>query len=331
MIRQKRQTTKPRRHQAPPRVLEVRVFSPRIAWFGLLRILGKCTKIACVLAVVTGIGWGVWQGVQRAFYENPDFRLQMIDLNPNSVIDEVGVAEVAGIDLTASLFEIDVAAVAAKLKAQPAIADAHAERHLPGKLVVRVTARQPRAWISHPDSGLPSGRQAGGMLVDAHGVAYPCPDLQVSSAAGLPMIRLSASAAEPLLPGAVVCHPELRHCMRLLDSASTADSHSIAWIESIEQVNSWSLRIVTRDGTAATFGLGDHVRQIQSLRAAMDHAGQKGYVIQTINLIPKQNIPITLRDDSPAPPRAVPVSEPATAGLADDRSAREMNTSTPRN
>ena len=166
MFKQKRQTTKPRRNQTRPRVLEVRVLSPRIAWFSFLKILGKLTKLACILAVITGIGWSVWQGIQRAFYENPDFRLQLIDLNTNPVIDEVGVVEAAGIDLTASLFEIDVTAVAENLKALPAIADARAERHLPGKLLVRVTPRLPQAWISTPESGLPSGRQAGAMLVD---------------------------------------------------------------------------------------------------------------------------------------------------------------------
>ena len=60
--------------------------------------------------MLTGIGWGVWRGIQHAFYKNPDFRLQVIDLNANPVIDELGVAAAAGIDLTAnpSLFDINV-------------------------------------------------------------------------------------------------------------------------------------------------------------------------------------------------------------------------------
>jgi hypothetical protein len=33
----------------------------------------------------------------------------------------------------------------------------------------------------------------------------------------------------------------------------------------------------------------------------MDHSNQKGYVINTINLIPKYNIPITLRNEVLAP------------------------------
>jgi len=319
----KRHTSKPRRHSRS-KVLEVRVMSPRIAWLGFLRIAGRMAKFACILAVMAGIGWGIWQGIQRAFYKNPDFRLQVIDLNANPVIDEVGLAEVTGIDLTASLFDINVDDVSAKLKALPGISDARAERHLPGKLVVRVVARTPRAWISCPEAGLPEVRHARSLLVDHAGIAYPCPEMQLDSAMHLPAIQLPVSEKFPIAPGRHLGHPELVHCLRLLDSACDVDADAIHWIESVKQVNEWSLLLVTRDGTAATFGLGDHERQIQSLRAAMDHAGQKSYAIKTINLIPKQNIPITLRDEAPAP-RAVPVAEPSSGEIRENRRSRDLS------
>jgi hypothetical protein len=319
----KRHTSKPRRRQRA-KVLEVRILTPRIAWYGLLHFLGKLTKLACLLALLAGLGWGVWHGIQRAFYQNPDFRLQVIDLNPNPVINELGVAQAAGIDLTASLFDIDVNSVIQKLKALPEIADAQAERHLPGTLLVRVTPRIPEAWISCPEAGIPDARRVGAMLVDTDGIAYPCPEMLIDEAAGLPMVRLPFSTEHPITAGGKVTHPQLRHCMRLLKSAAHADAQALAWVESIEQVNAWSLCLVTRDGTAATFGLGDHERQIQSLRAAMDHSSQKGYGIQTINLIPKQNIPITVRNESAAPPRAVPVVEPRPDELRADRRARDL-------
>jgi hypothetical protein len=324
----RRRTTKPNRSR--PQVLEVRVMSPRIAWLRFLSCAGKLVKLACILAVTTGIGWGVWQGIQRAFYKNPDFRLQVIDLNANPVIDEAGIAEAAGIDLTASLFDIDVGMVTAKLKALPAIADARAERHLPGTLMVRVVPRTPRAWVSCPEAGLSEVRRAGAMLVGQDGVAYPCPELQLESAMKLPTIQLPVSEKSPVTAGRHLDHPELAHCFRLLDSARDADPEAVHWIESVQQVNEWSLLLVTRQGTAATFGLGDHERQIRSLRAAMDHSSQKGYSISTINLIPKRNIPITLRDEAAAP-RAIPVPEPGPAEIREDRRARDLSTLLNRN
>ena len=325
----KRHTSKPRR-RSRSQVLEVRVMSPRIAWCGFLKLAGSLTKIACALAVCAGIGWGVWQGIQRAFYKNPDFRLKIIDLNPNPVIDEVGLAAASGIDLSASLFDIEVDQVTAKLKSLPEIADARVERHLPGKLVVRVVARTPRAWISCPEAGLPEVRRTGAMLVDQGGVAYPCPELQLGSALGLPSIQLPPSEENPIVAGRVIAHPELKHCFRLLDSAADVDPEAIHWIKSVRQVNGWSLLLVTREGTSATFALGDHQRQIASLRAAMDHSSRKGYAIDTINLIPKHNIPITLRNESPVP-KAVPVSEPAAGKVSDDRRTRDLKTLLNRN
>ncbi len=311
-------------------VLEVRIMSPRIAWLGFLSIFGKLAKLACILAVATGIGWGVWQGIQRAFHKNPDFRLQVIDLNPNPVIDEAGLAEATGIDLSASLFDIDVEMVTAKLKALPAIADARAERHLPGTLMVRVVARIPQAWISYSQVALSEVRRAGAMLVDEDGIVYPCPALQLEAAMKLPTIQLPPSAKASLVAGQHLVQPELAHCLRLLDSAREADPEAVHWIESVAQINEWSLLLVTRQGTAATFSLGDHERQIRSLRAAMDHSSQKGYSISTINLIPKRNVPITLRDEASAP-RAVPVSEPGPAEIREDRRARDLSTLLNRN
>lgn len=321
----KRKTTKNRRH-VHQNVLQVRVISPRIAWFRFLRIAGSLTKLACVLAALGGIGWGVWRGIQHAFYQNPDFRLQVLDLNPNPVIDELGVAAAAGIDLTAnpSLFDVDVKNATAKLKALPAITEARIERHLPGTLMVRVIPRSPKAWISCPAAGLKPTRKAGDILVDPDGFAYACPELQADAAATLPIIELPASPDQPIQPGRRITQPELGRCFLLLDSAREADSKAPEWIETIRQANDWSLQLVTRQGTAATFALGDHGRQIESLRAALDHAGEKGYAIATINLIPKYNIPITLRGDAPAP-RAIPVSAAGHPATAPNRRARDLN------
>lgn len=319
----KRKTSK-HRHSARRNVLQVRVMSPRIAWFGFLRFTGAVIKIACVLAALAGIGWGVWRGIRHAFYQNPDFRLQVIDLNANPVIDELGVAAAAGIDLTQnpSLFDVDVGDAVERLKRLPAITDVRIERHLPGTLVVRVVPRSAKAWVT--TIGNPSGRRAGDLLVDDGGFAYACPERLAEASAALPVIEISPSADHPVTAGRKLTHPELSPCFLLIDSAREADPQAAQWIESIRQANEWSLLLVTRHGTRATFSLGDHARQIENLRAALDHAGEKGYVIDTINLIPKYNIPVTLRGEASAP-RAIPVSAAEDPASAPNRRARDLD------
>jgi hypothetical protein len=160
--------------------------------------------------------------------------------------------------------------------------------------------------------------------VDHDGVAYPCPGLQVQAASTLPVIELPASDNHPVTAGSRPEHPALRHCLLLLDSAREADPDASHWIESIRQLNEWSLELVTRQGTRAAFGLSGHARQIESLRAALNHAGDKGYTIETINLIPKYNIPITIRDEE-APPKAILISLPSKPDDGDEaRRARDL-------
>lgn len=324
----KRQTTR-RRHSQRPKVLEVRVMSPRIAWFGFLRFLGTAAKLGCVIAALTAAGWGVWRGIQHAFFQNPDFRLQIIDLNENPVIDELEAAAAMGIDLAArpNLFEIDVDKAADELAAQPGVAEARVERHLPATLVLRVVPRTPKAWLACPELGIAGERRSGGLLVDGDGIAYPCPPLQFEDAEPLPVVILPPSEEHALAAGKAVRHPELARCFRLIDAARDTDPEAVRWIESVHQKNEWSLVLTTRAGTAATFSLGDHQRQIDNLRAALDHAGEKGYEIATINLIPKYNIPITLRDGEAPPPRAIPVPVSATP----DRRERDVSSILNRN
>lgn len=309
MSRSRRNTS--RKHKpARQEILQVRVVTPRTVWYGFVRCAGGLIKVAALAVLLGGIGWAVWRGVQHAFYKNPDFRLAVIDLNQNHVIDELEVACLADIDLTKSpsLFDIDVDQTTKKLRSLPALTAAKVERHLPDTLVVRVIPRSPCVWISQAD-GLPEPFTEGGILVDTQDVAYPSPANQVEQAARLPVIELGTDPEHPLKLGQVVTHPAYRHCLALLDTAKQAEPRAIGWIKSIRQDNPWSLVLTTSSGTEATFSLGDHLRQMEQLRAALDHASNKGMAIATINLIPKYNVPVTLRSDA-VPPRAVPVEEP---------------------
>ena len=267
--------------------------------------------------------------MQVAFYRNPDFRLQVIDLNANPVIDELRVASVIGIDLTSnpSLFDVDVSNATEQLKALPEITDAKLERHLPDTLVVRVTPRVPKAWIRCAEAGISEVRKTGGLLVDQDGVAYQCPESQINSTLRLPVIDLPATEDAKPAAGKRIEQPELGYALALIKAICEVDADGMQWIDSIRQANKWSLELVTRDGTTALFGLGDHRRQIENLRAALAHAGSRGYVIDSINLIPKYNTPITIRSEA-KPPKAIPVviDETAATDRADEKKSTAATT-----
>jgi hypothetical protein len=313
------------RHRDHDRILRVNGWNLRIAWFAILKAAYRLTQVAVVLALIGAIGWGVKAIIQHALYDNPDFRLQVIDLNPNQAIDENDLVCITGLDLAANLFRIDVEALTQQLADRPEIETVSIERHLPGTLVVRVTARTPYAWLACPDAGLPAERRVGALLVDQHDFVYPCPPHQFENAAPLPVIVLPARRTEPITSGDRLRYPELAHCRRLLATAKETDPTAPYWIDTIRQVNAWSLLLTTTDGIAATCGLGDHARQIANLLAARAHAQRRGYAIATINLIPKENVPITVSSEA-APPKAVRVEEPDATEIRQDRRARDLKT-----
>lgn len=318
-------------------VLHVNVWNLRIAWFAALKLAFRTARWACVVAVIGSVVWGIKLGLEHSLYQNPDFRLQTIDLNANEAVDEADIRRIAEIDPSSNLFQLDLKEISARLSSQPELEKVHLERHLPGKLVVRVTARKPDVWIACPDLGVPPERVAGGFLADAQDRIFPCPEGMVGSAASLPMIVLPAREGLRIVSGEVLRHPGLVHCRRLLVAARQADPSATQWIDRVRQPNDWSLELATMDGTVATFGITDHARQVSNLLAAREHALGRGYNIATINLIPKRNVPITLASESRAqrlaagegapllppastPPVAIPVeleeSAPSREGTA---------------
>lgn len=298
----------------PSSVLQVRVRSPRLVWLGFLGIFWRVIKIGCLIAVAAAFGWAGHQGYQRVVLDNPDFQLRAIDLNPNPVLDEPALVALTGLDLTSNLTRVNSTAMRETLLAHPAITAARIERHLPDTLVVRVTTRQPRAWIAIPDAGIPIQRSAGALLIDGDGVPYPCPILQLDDARALPVITLKSDSAQPLTPGTPMDHASLATCLRLLDSIAQHTPDLLPAIDTLDQPNAWSLRAITHQGTAATFGLRDHPRQLRRLAAALEHASRGDRPLATINLIPRENVPITFQAETP--PRAVPVTEPEAIPVA---------------
>ena len=304
----RQRTSKARRHRHQVKVLKSEVMSPRIAWINFLGVLRALIKISLMIGLLLAVAYGIRVAIEHTFHRNPDFQLKAINLNSNDVLDEVELVSLLNIDIAANIFEIDVNALEAKLRDQDAIASADVERNLPGTLNFQIITRKPVAWIACKEEGFSSTRGFGSLLVDHEGFTYRCPAGQVATNHALPILSIAKDDDHPIRVGKILKHPQYHETLRLLNSLISQCPEEIQMVDSISQANDWSLILMTRGGTAATFGLGDHDRQIEYLRHALAHAQRKNYKIGTINLIPKRNVPISLSTDSP-PPRAIPVIE----------------------
>jgi hypothetical protein len=304
--------------------------SPRIAWFSFLGFVRSIGKIAAVILLLLAAAFGIRQAIEHTFHRNPDFQLKAINLNPNDVLDEAELVSLLNIDLTGNIFDFDLDELEAKLVEQPAISSAKIERNLPGTLDFQITTRKPAAWIACPEEGFPADREEGSLLVDQDSFVYRCPQGQAAVSRGLPIIILTPDQEHPVRPGQILEHPQYNHSLRLLKAIVLQYPEELPMIHSISQANEWSLNLTTRGGTAATFGLGDHKRQLEYLGRALNHAQKKGYEIETINLIPRRNVPITVSENS-APPRAIPVSENDASEAPAQRQSEDFRTLLNRN
>ncbi|MCW1922736.1 FtsQ-type POTRA domain-containing protein [Luteolibacter arcticus] len=302
--------------------LQAKVVSPRIVWFSVLKSCRKMVRFVVILAFLGGTVWGVKYGIRRGLLENEEFRLQAIELTPNPAIDERRLVQVAGIDLNGSLFDCDVAVIESKLQALPEIAYAKVRREFPGTLIVDAAAREPRAWISSPSHGIPARDPQQGLVVNRSGFAFHCPPALLDKAAGLPVLQLGEGGEMPVA-GKQVVHPEFDRLMRLYQVACTEIEGADQWIDTLRQSRTWSLELVSHDGTTASFGLGDHERQMGDLRSALEHARTQDQQIASIELIPERNIPVILRGEGT--PRAILIDEPAPVATPDRRSRDLQN------
>jgi len=312
----KKRTTRVRHSKELTR-LQVNVLSPRIIWFGVLKSFRKLTRAALVLALIGGAAWAGHEVFQQGLVKNKEFRLQVVELTPNPALDERRLIKIAGIDINGSLFECDADEIEASIRALPEVAVASVRREFPGTLVIGVIARKPFAWVASASQGIPARDPDTGLVVDRNGIAFQCPPALLDTATRLPVIQIG-EGGEAMAAGKRVTHPEFDRLKRLYKVACEEIPGAEEWVYSLRQSREWSLEMLSRDGTVASFGLGDHERQMKDLKAALDHARDKDQQIASIELIPERNIPVVLRGGGV--PRAILVDDPAPAATPDRRS-----------
>jgi hypothetical protein len=98
----------------------------------------------------------------------------------------------------------------------------------------------------------------------------------------------------------------MKRALRLLTMAERSLKSDVPWIDSIQPYQPWAMKVWTRDGIEAIFGLEDHQSQLENLLLSMKHANDKGMQIASINLIPERNLPVILRTSDASPLRVRP-------------------------
>lgn len=293
MARRKTSTYRP---SSRSQVLDVKVYSPTILWYQVLKFFGRCTKWLLLLGVLTASGYAVWNYYQRSYVQNPDYELRVIKLTPNTALNEGDVVAITEMPLNTSIFGIDIDDAEERLRQRPEVLHASVRRELPSTISIDLKERIPYAWIECPSRDMQARSRDRGFLIDRDAHLYPCPPMQYEAALALPVIVISSDESARLENGKKITAKSLQRALHLLDIAEQTTQSSLPWIDRIQPHQRWAMKVWTRDGIEVTFGLDDHQRQMQDLLVSMEHAAGKGMQIASINLIPQRNIPVVLRN-----------------------------------
>jgi cell division septal protein FtsQ len=271
--------------------LHLKVSSPRIVMIQVMRGVAKSLKIAVILAILGGIGWGGYLGINHVFFENPKYRLQEIKLETNGHLNHARVVEVAKIDLKASIFDIDAKEVRRRLKALPEVIDCSVRHRLPGTLHIDITERVPVVWLKCRKLDFP-GRKNDGILADKEGITFPCEGALWETARDLPVIVIQKASPKTFHHGIPMTHTETLRALKLINRFNQENLRSEWMPERIILRSDYSMEVVCNDGTRAIFGMYDHERQMSDFIKICNHTYNTNRVISHVNLIPKKNIPV---------------------------------------
>jgi len=138
------------------------------------RLLVIFANVVLAIAIAAGATW-LWQRAHR----DERFAIRTIDVSGRNHADAAAVRGIVGRYQGANLFQLDIAALQAKLEAIPWVEKAAIEKGLPDTLRIEIVERVPAALVEI--DGTPR-------YIDANGVIFAPFDAKIGGA-DLPMIE----------------------------------------------------------------------------------------------------------------------------------------------
>ncbi len=293
----KRKTSKLRQNKRKrhSRELVLNVTSPRIFFFQCIKNLKGATKNIIVVLVTGAMCWFGYQQIGNHFSNNKDYKIKYPNVtnfegDPTVVLHPSRVLDIAGIDLSGTIFSVDLNEAKELLLARPEIRDVRVNRKIPSTIEIQIDERVPVAWLSCRELGLAGRSPHKGILLDSAGVSFACEKDFWRAAKRLPVIEISTNSELEFPIGKKMRNADAKRALSLVLRLRAIENTS--WeIDRVRVENFYTLHVISKDGVVAVCGMHDHERQLQQLIWARDHAKLNGKELEWIDLRPKKNIP----------------------------------------
>lgn len=284
---QRLSTSRQRRQQ---QLLNVRVRSQRVAHHRNRRILVFVSKIILAVAICAGLYFGVRDGLNRFFFQNPDYRLSTIAVQTDGTLPRDQVLRAAGISEGLNIFSVNLAQVHERLQQLAQVDDVQVERKMPNEIDIHITERKPIAWITSEKTVTDPFASDAAFLVDARGILMKEKKLLPEYLA-LPLI--TGCSSEALVPGKEVDSFEAKSALELLRLTTTSFMQTRFQIRDIDVSKGYCLLVTDKNHTQVMFAFDNLEQQMQRLEQLLVYADDAHREMATANLLVARNIPVT--------------------------------------
>jgi cell division septal protein FtsQ len=308
-----------RRQRRQQHLLDVKVRSRKAVQHRNRRVLVFLSKIALTMALGAGIYIGACAGARRFFFENPDYRLSVIEAQTDGTLQHEQILQTAGLRQGENIFRVNLARVHDRLQQLPQVDEVQVVRKLPGEIDIKITERKPIAWITGEKQISDPFSSEVAFLVDARGVLMKEKKL-LPEYLGLPLI--SGCTSESLAAGNVVESFEAKTALELLSLSTRSFMQTRFQIREIDLSKGYCLMVTDKNHTQVTFGFNNLETQLQRLEKFLVYCDDSKQELATVNLMVQRNIPATFTksavdvinetikpEEEPRTMKAIPVHE----------------------
>src|SRR5438045_4256602 len=278
------------RQRRQQHLLDVKVRSRKAVQHRNRRLLVVFSKIALVILLAGGIYVGAQVAAKRFFIDNPDYKLNNIEVQTDGTLQRDQILNVAGLREGENIFRVNLARVHERLQELPQVDEVEVIRKLPDEIDIRIVERKPIGWITNEKQIADPFASDAAFLVDARGVLMKEKKL-LPEYLGLPLIL--GCLSESLEAGKIVESPEARAALELLRLSTRSFMQTRFQIREIDVSKGYCLVVTDKNHGRVTFGFNDLEAQLRRLEQFLVYCDDSKQELGTVNLLVQRNIPVT--------------------------------------
>ena len=285
---------------------------------GRLRLALSVARSALLVALVAGLGWGIWLVVdalrhpvraEPAALGSAPLRPPELQTARDGVLDQAWLARTLALPSGVSLMELDLSLLRSRLLEDRQVLTASLTRHFPDRLRVQITERLPIARVRLEVGGVQSD-----YLVARDGIIYAGTGYDPALLRSLPWLDGLTLAREG---GGLRATEDVESVARLLAAAQFSAVHLYREWQTISLARLASdreLEVTTKQGLTVVFSAkGEFFPQLGKVDYLVEKLGRLPPGRARIDLSLGREVPLTI--EPPAAPTARP-ARPAPAAAA---------------